>query len=632
MCGFLGNCSFEKKIPYLKLKNSSQSLDIRGPDFSGEYINENISVFHFRLSIIDLSEKANQPFVCHETKNVIIFNGEIYNFLNLREDLIKNHNIKFKTTSDTETILIYYQIYGIEKLLSAIDGMFAFAIWDNKKKELYLARDKIGEKPLFFKQSKNYGIIFGSSFKSVQDSVDKSKVESKKSLLQYLSLSYLLFDNTFDDKINSLEPGNYLKFNKNFFEKKSYWSLSKICQLPKYNNKDINFYTKELERLLEKSVFSRVIADVDIGCYFSGGLDSSLIADKFTTKNINNKCDHLFFDEINYSEKKYAVDIAKELGIQINSYRVPPPSTIADNFSNIVRSMDQPIGDTAYISNYYLSKNSSNNFKVVLTGDGGDELFAGYETFFASFLNKNLNYFLDDDNFFINFLKQFNFKSSYMQKIGLGYKVNKFFENFQSDTIKAHLLWRSIFSKQELKNFILVNDLNYDEIIFKKIKNKISDLNDLDLIEKCMFVDLVTWLPNNVLYKVDRASMAFSQECRIPILDPKIIEFAFRLPSKYKKQFFNKKLLVKKILEKKLSKKNIYRKKEGFNSPVGYWMAENKRFRSLTQDLLFSKNITEVFETKYIENLLIDHINFRKDNTYKIYNLLVLSQWYFNNK
>ena len=353
-----------------------------------------------------------------------------------------------------------------------------------------------------------------------------------------------------------------------------------------------------------------------------------MIVDILKKKNIYDKgFDHLFFDQENFSENQYAKDISNELGFKVNYYKIPPPDEIADNFKNIVSSMDQPLGDTAYISNYYLAKNSSTKFKVVLSGDGGDELFAGYETYLATYINEKLNKIIKPNCLLLRLLKKINFISTYQQKVGFGYKLTKFIENYRLDSVKAHLSWRSVFSEYELKEFIYKNNLNYDQIIFDELNNRLLNLKDVDLISKCIFVDLITWFPNNILYKVDRASMTFSQECRIPMLDPEIIKFSFQLPNKYKK-----KLLIKNILKNRISKKNINRKKEGFNAPVGYWIANNSRFRSLTYDLLFSKNITKIFNKKIIEEMLNDHSNLKKDNTYKIYNLMVLSQWLLNNK
>ena len=634
MCGFLGNCSFNDKISITTLRSATKSLEKRGPDANGEFINKEVSFFHQRLSIIDLSDSANQPFKCEETGNVIVYNGEIYNYLEIKKNLIREHKIKFKTNSDTEVILLAYKYLGIKKLLKQLDGMFTFAIWDNIKKQVILARDKLGEKPLFYSNSEKYGLIFGSTFNSVMKSFnnkDNFKI-SNKSLLQYLSLSYLLFDNTYVDNIKQLLPGSFLIYDISGIKIEFYWLLEDFINLPK-EKYTFEEATNNLNYLIDKSVKSRLLSDVKVGGYFSGGVDSSLVAESLKNNlKYETKFHHLYFNEDKYSEKNYAERISKELELKVDYFQVPNPGKIANDFDKIVESMDYPIGDTAYISNYYLAENSSKEFKVVLSGDAGDELFGGYETYFASYLSNKLNFYFPENNRFYKFLKKINFNSSYRKKVGLGYKLSKFFENQNNGLVKSHLLWRSIFSKNELRNFILKHDINYDQIMFDELKKKIAKVNNANLFDKCIFIDLLTWFPNDILHKVDRASMFFSQECRIPLLDPNIIKFSFEIPVNMKISIFKRKKLLKSILNKKISKKLINRKKEGFNSPVGYWIAKNNKFRELVNDMLFSNDILKIFDKKYIENLLFNHLNLSKDNTYKIFNLMVLSQWLKNNK
>ena len=232
------------------------------------------------MSIIDLSDSANQPFKCEETGNVIVYNGEIYNYLEIKKNLIREHKIKFKTNSDTEVILLAYKYLGIKKLLKQLDGMFTFAIWDNIKKQVILARDKLGEKPLFYYNSEKYGLIFGSTFSSVMKSFnnkDNFKI-SNKSLLQYLSLSYLLFDNTYVDNIKQLLPGSFLIYDISGIKIEFYWLLEDFINLPK-EKYTFEEATNNLNYLIDKSVKSRLLSDVKVGGYFSGGVDSSLIAE-----------------------------------------------------------------------------------------------------------------------------------------------------------------------------------------------------------------------------------------------------------------------------------------------------------------------------------------------------------------
>ena len=638
MCGILGWCNFQKKPSIKVLRDLSKNIISRGPDAYGEYESENISLVHRRLSIIDLSERSNQPFRDSETGNIIIFNGEIYNFKEIKNEILsKTKNVNFFTSGDTEVILAAYKVFGIEKLLEKLDGMFAFAIWDSIKKELFLARDKLGEKPLFYASDNNNGIIFGSTFSVLTShpQIQRNFKFNFKSLNQYLMLNYLLFENTFYENIKLLKPSNYLTIKKEnnsiHIQQKQYWNLNS------YVLENKNYKVEEAKEkfiyLLKNSIKSRIISDVNVGTYLSGGIDSSIMTllmkemfgDKYSLH-------HLSFDEKNFDESQHVKHLAKKLNLNPKIYRMPKPSTIANEFPKIVEAMDQPMSDTAFLSNFYLSKFSSEFSKVIISGEGGDELFGGYITYTADIIKKKISFIPKP------ILKKFNdifiknLKDNYSNKIGNSYKIEKFFENSSFENNKAHILWRSIFGNIELSKLLKNKNVLDNSNFFDKILEEYSKVKSADSSDQHMYIDLITFFTSDILYKTDRTTMYHSQEARLPLLDPKIIEFCLSLPMNLKINLFNKKILLKKILKDKVGKQLANRKKSGFNSPVGSWIAQDKNFKEMTIELLRSKFLINFFDQNEIERIFKDHIERKKDNTYKIFNLIVLSQWLENRK
>jgi len=341
---------------------------------------------------------------------------------------------------------------------------------------------------------------------------------------------------------------------------------------------------------------------------------------------------NLSFDEKSFDESNFAEEISKKYHLNTKYYQMPGPKKVSEDFSNIIFAMDQPMSDTAFISNFYLSKFSGKVSKVVLSGDGGDELFGGYETYLADYGKKITNIF---PNIIVNFLNKFivsNFKSSYEFKVGTNYKIKKFFENLNMKDGHAHILWRSIFNFSEINNLINTESNDFKTFFLNEVTNEYSKVNGCNFLDQNIFLDLKTWFSNDILYKIDRTSMFSSQESRLPFIDPEIVKFSFQLPSNLKIKLFNKKILLKKSLNKKMNEKYVNRKKSGFNTPVGTWIAEDKNFRELTQVLLNSKNIQTLIKKNFIDDLLKNHINKHEDNTYKIFNLMVLSQWLESNK
>ena len=634
MCGISGICNFIKNPSQDFVKVMTSAIQHRGPDDSGYFSSDFISLGHRRLSIIDI-EKSLQPMTDEKNKNTIIFNGEIYNFKNLKEELIQLGHT-FKTYGDTEVILKAYSSWGVD-CLNKFEGMFAFAIWDFNKKQLFLARDKFGEKPIFYYQSKEHGLVFSSEIKSfiALNEIKKNLEFDLDSLNEYLSLNYLLEDKTFFKNIFQLKPASYILVNsKNFKEKikvKKYWFLEKY-----FKNKTRDTFQESREKfsfLLKNSTKQRSFSDVNNGTFLSGGIDSSSIS--LQLKEIDNHkmlAHNISFKEKDFDEFDDAKKISKFLKIGLNDYRIPEEKKLVQDFPKIVEAMDQPMSDTSFIGMFYLSKYSCKDSKVVLSGDGADEIFCGYDTYIADFYRKFLPTIGKSQKNILKRLAKTIFKTN-ISKVSFDYKLIKFLNGLSFKKEHSHILWREIFSSTEKKSILNNVDPNLINYNFLNIIDENYKLvEDLHYLDQNMFIDIQTWLPNDILYKIDRSTMYHSQESRLPFLDSKLVEYVCSLPVSYKFSFFERKKLLRNILTEKLPKSLFKKKKSGFNIPVGLWLIYNKDFKDMAYDLLNTRFMNTIFKKTELENIWHQHQTKKEDQTYKIFNLICLSQWIINNK
>lgn len=630
MCGLVGRAGGKFSFNQSELKEMINSINHRGPDFSSNYQNEYIQFYHNRLSIIDLNDRSNQPMRCDESGNIIVFNGEIYNFIDLRDELKNNYNCKFKTQGDTEVLLKAYNIWG-KNCLHHIDGMFSFAIYEKNKKKLFIARDRLGEKPLFYFFDKKLGLIFASELKCfLKSKTIRSKLSlNLDALNEYLSLNYCLFGKTFFNEIKILNPSTYMEFNiqENKLKTSNYWKL-----INNFKNKiDIPYIEikEKLDFLLTKSIKQRSITNVSNGIYLSGGIDSSIISINMKkNKNITN-AHHLKFMEKNFDESSFANILANKNEIPLHVHNFVNENDLVKDFPKIIDCMDQPMSDTAFLSNYYLSKYSVKNSKVVLSGDGGDELFAGYPTYRADFLKKYLNvikYF--PKKILIKFFEIFSNNS--INKIPISYKLIKFFENINLDSNKAHILWRSIFTENE-KSELLKEEFVSENLIFSQFKEIFAEISELNYLDQSMYLDLITWFPNDILYKVDRTSMYHSQETRLPLTSKEIVEFACQIPTNYKFNYFNQKKIFKETFLDKKNAKILNRNKTGFGSPINSMIRKNSDFSNMVNDLLSSKELSKLFNKNKLSQIKKKDYKINPTNSFKIFNLICLSQWMINN-
>lgn len=561
-----GVVCFEGKTPPNPLGTSrSRPLPKGGTYFTADSLPDGAwsSVFaHTRLSIIDLSDDANQPMENEDGTVWIVYNGEIYNFQEIRDDLkAKGH--MFRSRTDSEVIIHGYEEWGID-VVQRFRGMFAFALFDRLKNKLILVRDRLGVKPLKY-YFDGRTLIFGSELKSLIHLVP-AKIDLA-SLNRYLTLKYIPSPGTILEGVKKLSPAEILVFDMNTGKVKteSYWK-------PEFYPKSGLSFEEAKERfesLLSESVRLRTISDVPIGVYLSGGMDSSAIV-AFLKKNGINDINTftIKFDRQGYDESAYAKTVAERFQTRHHEFQIPELSY--DDLVNIINSLDEPFGDPSYIPTYFLSGFTSEHVKVILSGDGGDEILGGYKRYFIYSRGKILNYLPR-----IGFSLIKNLPPEINKKSFLG-KLQRINEEMSMGYWGAYILRFSGLS-DSFKRFVMTAE-SYNSLDRFSAEDIVRDFdgskNIRDTIERLIWIDMQTYLPDYILTKTDLALMAHSVEGRNPFVDYRLVEFANRLEPEYK---FRKggKYILKKVLEEYLPEEVIYRKKMGFSPPIKYWFRAN---------------------------------------------------------
>lgn len=556
MCGIFGFTQF-KKENLEKARQSLHTLHHRGPDQWNDYFDSKVYIGHQRLSILDLSEHGKQPMVSQDENVIITVNGEIYNFKALKKELERKY--KFKSTSDSEVALYGYIEWGIDTLLEKIDGMYALSIYDKRKEELYLVRDRVGIKPLYYGTLRDQ-ISWASELKALEKLYEKDLVQNYDytALYDFLTYRFIPAPKTLYKNIHKLEPGHYLKINANTnsFEKVHYWQLE-----VRRNDDDISTAKVKLYNLLEKSVEEQMVADVPVGFFLSGGIDSSTVVALASTKHDDINTFSIGFTDKQHDETYYA-------GLVADLYQTKHHEKIVDEdlvqsiFGNIKKWFDEPFADTSCFPTYLVSEFAKKNSTVVLTGDGGDEVFGGYRWYqkFEKVKNTSLKK--------LSFLKKM---TSVLQsnKIIFSNTLKKLDIIFTSDEVEQYAMIRGALPKAVKAKYKKAWNIpdDYDDFwYFRKFYKK-----DLDLYTRVQYVDFHTYLPDDILTKVDRVSMAVSLECRVPFLKKEVIEYSFSLNPKiriYKNQL---KGILKETFSQLLPNEIIYRGKRGFSIPLHNW-------------------------------------------------------------
>ena len=591
MCGIAGLRRISGNIDQLDYLATDKMLDDithRGPDDHGVATIKDLNIIlgHRRLSILDISTKGRQPMSSHCGKYLITYNGEIYNFLELKEKLALRKDIKWKSQSDTELLVNYISYFGIEKTLKDIVGMFAFCVVDLEKNLMHLCRDRFGEKPLYYGRSNNY-FWFGSSLQQLKQIPSFDKRIDRKSLEYFLRHGYINAPNTIFDGIKKVNPGCCVTISQNFEESKYiFWDPS--LEVLKSESLRLEDCEKKIEELLIKSIKRTVVSDVPIGSFLSGGIDSSLVtslmqansSDKIKTFSIgvlkNEQIDEA------YDESRYAKKIAQYLGTEHYEDFIDE-KILLENLKKVNSFYDEPFADSSQLPTLSVANLASKYVKVALSGDGADELFGGYSRYLHTHENNTVLRLMNRSP---NFLKTFISKLILTTDKGALNKISKE-QSFLPTNLGGKMEKIGYFLKdngndlQQYYQYTLAETENSHSILFKDkitslaLENDFYNFNkhqDLDLKTRIMLMDIATYLPGDILAKVDRATMAFSLESRTPYLDRDLANFAISMPIDCKIKNSETKIILKKILSKYLPRELYERRKKGFSIPLDRWL------------------------------------------------------------
>lgn len=629
MCGIVGFLtSRPQPIPdYGVLRQIRESLSHRGPDDSGEYIrpldHRGPFVFlgHRRLSIIDLSG-GHQPLSNEDETVWVVLNGEIYNFKELREEL-KGRGHQFKTLSDTEVIAHAYEEYG-EGCFEHFNGMFAIGIWEEVEKRLILARDRLGKKPLYY-SFENEIFLFASELKAIMTYPEFSRKIDSLSFMKYLFFEFIPSPHTIFKDAKKLSPASYLIWSKKEIEIKEYWSpFSPGKEKESFSEAEAE---KRIIELLTQSVKRRLISDVPLGVFLSGGIDSSAVT-AFAQKEDSGKIKtfSIGFEDPSFDESAYASLASKYIGTEHHE-QIMKPSDLIRLVPDLPAILDEPMADASILPTYLLSRFTREHVKVALGGDGGDELFAGYPTYLAHKFAKPYGRMLSPLHPIISFLG--NLLPVSDNNISFDFKIKKFLSGIGYPGGIRNSLWLGSFSFPDLNKVLspgLIPQFDQHRLV-EEISSYEKDFPLKDQISFLQFLDMKLYLQDDILVKVDRASMACSLEVRAPFLDYELVEFMMGLPSRYKLKGFTLKYILKKAMKNYLPQAVIQRKKKGFGVPIAKWV--KGPLKELFQDVFSPDRIRRegFLNPEYVTSLLQDHLLNRKDNRKQLWTLLVWELW-----
>ncbi|MDO8565352.1 MAG: asparagine synthase (glutamine-hydrolyzing) [bacterium] len=611
MCGITG---FVGKGDERDISRMTAMLLHRGPDDQGTFFDRGVGLGHTRLSIIDLSLSGHQPMWNDRKDIAIIFNGEIYNFKELKKKFNLDNKYCFQSGTDTEVILHLYEEFG-EECFKELDGMFAIAIYDIRENKLLLARDRIGEKPLYWGLFEGT-FIFGSELSALLEHQSVKRELNFEALAQYLTREYVPTPLSIFKGIFKLEPAHYLIYKDGEVLKKSFWSIpTKVNHIP------FGEAVNDLGNILEKSVAERLVADVPVGIFLSGGIDSSTIAyyaQRASDRKI--KTFSMGFDEESFDESVYAKQVADFLSTDHYHHKVSAQDSL-ELISNIGAVSGEPFADPSIIPTLLLSKFTREKVTVALGGDGGDELLAGYPTFQAEKAVSLYRYLpsLVRNNLIEPVVRRL---PSSDKNFSLSFVLQKFVEGASFDPIERHGRWLQAFGQEEMANVFTREVYETVKGTYPYVKGQARSSQDI------LNSYIHSYLMDGVLAKLDRASMHYALEVRAPFLGKEVVEFLTGLPYGYKLHGLTTKYLLKELMKDKLPKNIVYRKKKGFGIPVSEWL--KKELKPLLLESLSKAKLSRqgIFNPDYVEKIIDEHLSGTKNNRKKLWTLLIFQLWY----
>lgn len=616
MCGIFGILlkDMNKAVNPQWVRDITAAMVHRGPDDDGVYTDKNVGLGHRRLSIIDLSG-GHQPVFNENGSVCVVFNGEIYNFIELRNEL-ETAGHKFLTKSDTEVIVHSYEEWG-KDCINKLRGMFAFAIYDKAHKRLFIARDRVGIKPLYFYNDRK-AFVFSSEIKPILKTGFVLPEVNTEMIDFYMTLGYVPAPQTLFKNIYKLEPGHYMIVDKEGVKESEYWSI-KI----RPNNGCEPSFSESSEKLLELlsgCVRSHLLSDVPVGVFLSGGIDSSTVVG-LMSQMLNTPVQTYsvgYDDAVEVSELGFAKKIAEKFKTEHHEF-ILKPSNFIGSVETFLYYSEEPIVESAAIALYQLSKLARSTVTVLLSGEGADELFGGYPLYWK------------------------------MGKIESLYQLLRFAPSLKADVFfrllpekfQKYLSWATVPFEQRYKTVpcditTYIKNRMYTKDFKKTIDGRVDvffediflRLSGKSILQKMLYIDTKYWLPDDLLLKADKMTMATSVELRVPFLDHKLLEFAFNLPDNYKTNGAKGKLILKKAVEGILPEEIIHRQKRGFPVPISKWFSSDF-YQVASEILLDNKALSRgYFNRAYMENILRDHNRGRQDLSRRIFSLVILELWH----
>jgi asparagine synthase (glutamine-hydrolysing) len=629
MCGITGwiNLKRSKNSPEESkavLHRMCETIVRRGPNSEGLWMDETVALGMRRLSVIDL-ETGDQPVFSEDKSVVVMMNGELYNYREVRADLEKRGH-KFVTRTDTEIVPHLYQEYG-DEFVDHINGMFAIALWDTRRKRLVIARDRFGEKPLY------YGVfgsrlIYASEPKAMLAHPAMKPVIDLDGLRQYLSYDYVPAPNSIYKGVSKLPAAHVLTIENGEVKTRRYWNQTfQKPALVQGSSADLVEKASELKVLLSDAVRMRLVSDVPLGILLSGGIDSSTVA-AFAVQHANErvKTFSIGFEEDSFDESKYARMVARHLNTEHYEEKLSA-ATAGDLISDIGTWLDEPLSDGSLIPTYLLSRFVRKHVTVALGGDGGDEIFAGYPMYFAHRVAGAYN---SVPRFIRSGLIEpvVNRLPVSTKNISLDFKAKRFVRGASFDVVKRHHSWFGSFAADEQHGLLLPDILAAtDDDIYRGPREMLALCDASDEIEQMQFLDMNFYMAEDILTKVDRAAMSVSLETRAPFLDPRVAQFAASLPLEYKLRGNKGKYILKKAVEGLLPKAILNRPKKGFGIPIAEWL--KGRLNPLMHDLLAPERLRTqgLFDPRFVEKMIIEHETGRASHHKQLWTLLVFQLW-----
>lgn len=605
MCGIVG---FSGALAYKQeVVNNMMDLMIhRGPNSAGSYVDADMALGFRRLSIIDLAD-GSQPMYNEDQSLVLVYNGEIYNFAELREELIKAGHT-FLTHCDSEVLLHGYEQYGGRELVKKLRGMFAFVIWDKNAKKLFGARDMFGIKPFYYGTTKNGDFIFASEIKSMLAHPEFERAVNKNALLPYLTFQYSATEETFFAGVYKLPPAHFFEWKDGELVKERYWDVD-------FDAKEgtLEAFSNLLDATVHESVAAHKISDVPVGSFLSGGVDSSyitacLMPDK--TFSVGFESEQNKFDETNE-----AAELSKRLGIQ-NIRRMISADECFEAFPTIQYHMDEPQSNPSSVPLYFLAELAARDVTVVLSGEGADEIFAGYEWYDETPMMRRYK----------KIPQPLRLVAAKVASVLPYFKGHDFIIKSSGRPEDYFIGQAKIFSEKEAKGILRDEYKNGERVrditdsIYRRVRER-------DELTKKQYLDIMLWLPGDILLKADKMSMAHSLELRVPFLDKKVMQMAEDIPSKYKITTESTKYVLRHAANRTLPDEWANREKKGFPVPIRLWLREEK-YAQIVRRYFDSAYAAEFFDTDALIKLLDDHASGKANNARKIWTAFTFLVWY----